>query len=62
MPFMWLFFAGVCGLATCVIRGSLTAGIPAGIKTFISVSLIPVKIMRFILEMIARLVTAIKPI
>ena len=62
MPFMWLFFAGICGLATCVIRGSLTSGIPAGIKTFISVSLIPVKLMRFILEMVARLITAIKPI
>jgi hypothetical protein len=62
MPFMWLFFAGICGLCTCVLRGSLTSGVPAGIKTFISVSLIPVKLMGFILEMIARLITAIKPI
>lgn len=62
MPFMWLFFAGICGLCTVVIRGSLTSGIPAGIKTFISVSMIPVKLIGFILEMIARLITAIKPI
>lgn len=62
MPFMWLFFAGICGLCTCVLRGSLTSGIPSGIKTFISVAIIPVKLMRFILEMIARLITAIKPI
>lgn len=62
MPFMWLFFAGLCGLTTCVIRGSLKSGLPAGIQTFISVSLIPVKLMSFILEMVARLITAIKPL
>lgn len=62
MPFMWLFFAGICGLCTVVIRGSLTSGIPAGIRTFISVSMMPVKLMGFILEMVARLITAIKPI
>lgn len=62
MPFMWLFFAGICGLCTVVLRGSLSSGIPAGIKTFISVSLVPVKLVGSILEMVARLITAIKPL
>jgi hypothetical protein len=62
MPFMWLCFAGICGLCSCVFRGNIKSGIPAGIRTFVNVCLIPVKLIQVIIDLLAKIIQGIKPV
>jgi hypothetical protein len=62
MPCMWLFFAVVCGLGSVVMKGNLNSGIPAGIRTTIKVTIIPAKLVKILIDILAKILTAIKPV
>lgn len=61
-PFMYVFFALVCGLVSCILKGSFTGGVSAGISTFIKVMKIPVHIFKMVGSFIYGIIKILKPV
>lgn len=61
-PFMYVFFALICGLFSCVLKGSFSGGVSAGISTFVKVMKIPVHILKFAASVIYGIIKILKPV
>lgn len=61
-PFMYVFFALVCGLFSCILKGSFSGGVSAGISTFIKIMKIPVHIFKMVGSFIYGIIKILKPV
>lgn len=61
-PFFYIFFAMVCGLTACILKGSFRTGIPAGIHAFVAVMKIPYLCVKGLWEVVMRAIEILKPI
>lgn len=60
-PFMYVMFAGICGLAAACLAGNFRSGFSAGIRTFVKVMMIPVNIIKLIASMVYGIIKILKP-
>ena len=61
-PFFYIFFAFVCALTACVLKGNFRTGVPAGIRTFIAVIKVPFLCVKGLWEAVMRAIEILKPI
>jgi hypothetical protein len=62
VPFMYLFFAGVCSLAVFVLNGSFRGGTAAGIRTFMKFISFPFNLVKSLWHLLMKIIEAILPI
>lgn len=62
VPFFYVFLAGVAGLSVCVLKGTFKGGVVAGLNTFISIMKWPFTVVKWVWEMVMRVIEVLKPI
>ncbi|MDQ1254040.1 MAG: hypothetical protein QG646_3254 [Euryarchaeota archaeon] len=60
-PFMYVMFAGICGLAAACLAGNFRSGFSAGMRTFVKVMMIPVNIIKMLANMVYGIIEILKP-
>lgn len=60
-PFMYVMFAGICGLAAACLAGNFRSGFSAGVRTFIKVMMFPVNIIKMLANMVYGIIKILKP-